>query len=253
QGATAAALLLAHLAGSGPAGAAAAGGEAAVSPASQALRRLKCAILVAGFLPRDPAVAQLLLAGDQASATASAAGGGPAGQGGEGGARLSPVPLLFVTGSSDALVPPDRTAQLYGCFPPARVSTFTHGGAHLVPTCSGDFKTALTAFLDAAAAGGPVPAMHRVASREASLAALQQQQSGQPGPQQGQEAEDVKAAGAQGGGQEPVEEGAGSGMVWEVRVVDSGGAAALTEAAVEREEAVSAPAAVLQDATRVTA
>eukprot|EP00198_Chlamydomonas_reinhardtii_P010043 XP_001699380.1 predicted protein [Chlamydomonas reinhardtii] len=67
-----------------------------------------------GFLPRDPAVAALVQAG------------GP----GVG------VPVLFVSGTSDSLVPPERTAELRACFPPAVCSTFTHGGAHLVPTCS---------------------------------------------------------------------------------------------------------------------
>ncbi|PNW85977.1 hypothetical protein CHLRE_03g201439v5 [Chlamydomonas reinhardtii] len=152
QGATAAALLLAHLAS--PAGAGAAEAGAGAGATEQELRRLKCAVLVAGFLPRDPAVAALVQAG------------GP----GVG------VPVLFVSGTSDSLVPPERTAELRACFPPAVCSTFTHGGAHLVPTCSGEFKSTLVGFLDAAAAaaaaGGPAPPpLHRVASAANTSAA----------------------------------------------------------------------------------
>ncbi len=108
---------------------------------------------VAGFLPRDPVVAQLV----------------------QQGGRLNSVPSLFITGTSDTLVryrltgtcsflvpaqsdyassrwqqaaalrtpclswcvqvPPDRTKQLFDCFDPSAVSTYTHSGAHLVPTC----------------------------------------------------------------------------------------------------------------------
>ncbi|KAG2436656.1 hypothetical protein HXX76_006184 [Chlamydomonas incerta] len=155
QGATAAALLLAHLAA--PGGAAAA----------EQQQRLKCAVLVAGFLPRDPAVAALVQAE------------GP-------GVRL---PLLFVSGTSDSLVPPERTAELRACFPPAVGSTFTHGGAHLVPTCSGEFKSSLVGFLDAAAAaaaaGGPAPApLHRVASA-ANTSAASASAGGVAGPAAG--------------------------------------------------------------------
>lgn len=76
-------------------------------------------------------------------------------------------------------VPPERTQQLAACSPPSLVSWYTHGGAHLVPTCSGEFKAALVDFLEGvrgvtaqrAPAGGrltllnaPAP-MHRVASQ----------------------------------------------------------------------------------------
>ncbi|EFJ40066.1 hypothetical protein VOLCADRAFT_121759 [Volvox carteri f. nagariensis] len=168
QGATAAALLLSHLAATATATATAtaddatfagglkqqveqqqhdgssgdrqnggSGGEPAVASAASPaalLRSLKCAILVAGFLPRDPAVAELVRAGSCSSR----------------------VPLLLVTGTSDSLVPPERTAQLGACFNPATVSSYTHGGAHLVPTCSGQFKSTLVEFLDAAR-GRPGP------------------------------------------------------------------------------------------------
>ncbi|KAG2497705.1 hypothetical protein HYH03_004442 [Edaphochlamys debaryana] len=143
QGATAAALLLADVAGEG--------GD---SGGREAAARLKCAILVAPFLPRDPTVAARVEAGGRAVTT----------------------PLLFVGGTADALVPPERTAALSACFPPSLISTFTHGGAHLVPTCSGDFKAALVAFLDAAASasGAPPAPIHRVASStSASLSASQ--------------------------------------------------------------------------------
>eukprot|EP00195_Chlamydomonas_chlamydogama_P011637 CAMPEP_0202913136 /NCGR_PEP_ID=MMETSP1392-20130828/59652_1 /ASSEMBLY_ACC=CAM_ASM_000868 /TAXON_ID=225041 /ORGANISM="Chlamydomonas chlamydogama, Strain SAG 11-48b" /LENGTH=261 /DNA_ID=CAMNT_0049604281 /DNA_START=140 /DNA_END=925 /DNA_ORIENTATION=+ len=85
----------------------------------------KFAIMVAGFLPRDPSYARILTSARPA------------------------VRSLFVYGTNDALVPPERTQQLIDTFEPSCVNTYVHGGAHLVPTCSGEFKQALVAFLDA--------------------------------------------------------------------------------------------------------
>ncbi|PNH00415.1 Ovarian cancer-associated-like protein 2, partial [Tetrabaena socialis] len=165
QGATAAALLLAHLAEAAPGTGAEATGEAA--PPSGAgplppLPRLKVAILVAGFMPRDTRVAELVRRGGAAAAVGSGL----------------PLPAcLFVTGTTDVLVPSERSLALAACFPPSAVSTLTHGGAHLVPTCSGEFKLTLTAFLDAAAAGGPVPPAHTVQGGASPAAALSASQS----------------------------------------------------------------------------
>ncbi|KAG1662004.1 hypothetical protein FOA52_012175 [Chlamydomonas sp. UWO 241] len=82
------------------------------------------AVLIAGFLPRDPSFCALVTA-----------------------ARPS-VPTLFVYGTSDALVPPTRSQELIAAFDPSTSRVFQHAGAHLSPTCSGAFKTALTDFLD---------------------------------------------------------------------------------------------------------
>ncbi|GLC38996.1 hypothetical protein PLESTB_001773500 [Pleodorina starrii] len=147
QGATAAALLLSHLAAKA-AEEEADSGTSAASTQEASSYRLKCSILVAGFLPRDPAAAALL----------------------QDGGRRNTVPLLFVTGTSDTLVPPESTAKLWECFNPPTVSSYTHGGAHLVPTCSGQFKIAMAAFLENVNG----PASHRVPP--APLHAAQQEQ-----------------------------------------------------------------------------
>lgn len=84
----------------------------------------KFAIMIAGFLPKDPSFAALVLEARPA------------------------IPSLFVYGTADALVPPDRSKQLIEAFDPAHTVVYEHGGAHLVPTCSGAFKQALVTFID---------------------------------------------------------------------------------------------------------
>ena len=58
------------------------------------------------------------------------------------------VPSLFVWGTADELVPAARSKQLAAAFDAAAVRTFEHKGAHMVPSCSGEFKAALVDFLD---------------------------------------------------------------------------------------------------------
>ena len=134
QGATAAALYLAH---------AAAAGEPRGSRG-----QLRLAVLAAGFLPRD------------ASYAAALAVGCPA------------LPTLFVYGEADALVPEERTRGLWEAFAPGAVHRHLHGGAHWVPTCSGNFKQRLLQFFDEAkAAGGWGPGGHGGSSKQAVAAA----------------------------------------------------------------------------------
>ncbi len=45
------------------------------------------------------------------------------------------VPGLFVYGTGDTLVPPERTQMLMETFAEGSASSFVHEGAHLVPTC----------------------------------------------------------------------------------------------------------------------
>lgn len=129
QGATAAALYLAHAGTEEPRrqqGAAGCGWR----------DQLRFAVLIAGFLPRDPSYAAALQRGGQ----------GPA------------VPSLHITGAADALVPAERSDALRACWRSSPADAWVHPGAHMVPTCSGEAKAVVAALLDgvkqAAAAGG---------------------------------------------------------------------------------------------------
>lgn len=84
----------------------------------------KFCIVCAGFLPRDPEYAALLES-----------------------AKVD-VPTLFVMGQSDALIPPARSHALMDTFDQRTADMFEHPGAHMVPTCSGEFKQQMVAFLD---------------------------------------------------------------------------------------------------------
>ncbi|KAL6776435.1 hypothetical protein ACKKBG_A21105 [Auxenochlorella protothecoides x Auxenochlorella symbiontica] len=84
---------------------------------------LRFAVLVSGFLPRDPAVA------------ASLAGPGLA------------LPSLHLMGEADEIIPLDRSEALAQTFSGPRMA-HRHPGRHLVPTCSGAVKEAWLAFLD---------------------------------------------------------------------------------------------------------
>ena len=84
-----------------------------------------CFLSQAGvFLPRDPQYAELMTT-----------------------AAVS-IPTLFVSGTKDQYIPPERTDQLKATFDPECVEQYTHNGGHLMPTCTGDFKQCLQAFLD---------------------------------------------------------------------------------------------------------
>ncbi|GAX85192.1 hypothetical protein CEUSTIGMA_g12610.t1 [Chlamydomonas eustigma] len=93
-------------------------------PELQQSWRPKFAIMISGFLPRDPSFAELVQK-----------------------ARPS-VPSMFVYGTADEMVPPERTQELIAAFDQECSSVYKHAGAHLVPTCSGTFKQALTSFID---------------------------------------------------------------------------------------------------------
>lgn len=75
--------------------------------------QLRAAIIIAGFLPRDESYA------------ATVRSRGPS------------LPCLHVSGAKDTLVPPDRTSELRQCFSQHSTRVYTHPGAHMVPTCSG--------------------------------------------------------------------------------------------------------------------
>ncbi|KAL4448145.1 hypothetical protein ABPG75_005364 [Micractinium tetrahymenae] len=94
-----------------------------------ALAHLRFAVIIAGFMPRD------------ASYAAALQSGAPS------------LPSLHVVGQKDALVPEERSAALWGCFAAGGVHIYRHPGAHMVPTCSGEFKQELQSLLDDAKAG----------------------------------------------------------------------------------------------------
>ena len=84
--------------------AAAAAAEAAVA----AERRLRFAVLIAGFLPRDAGYADALRRGRPV------------------------LPSLHVWGAADALVPEERSRSLMDCFQPGSAEVYQHPGAHMV-------------------------------------------------------------------------------------------------------------------------
>ncbi len=82
----------------------------------------KLAIMISGFLPRHPESAEMLR-------------------------QARPrIPSLFVYGTGDTLVPADRTEAMIETFDAGCRQVFVHDGAHLVPTCSGEYKQALVGF-----------------------------------------------------------------------------------------------------------
>ncbi|KAF8055937.1 dfr1 [Scenedesmus sp. PABB004] len=106
----------------------------------------KFCIAVAGFLPRDPDYAKLL----EDAAT--------------------DVPTLFVMGTADRLIPPARSHALMDTFDQACADLYEHPGAHMVPTCTGEFKARLCDFLDRFRQGGGAAAAS--ASVGSSLSSL---------------------------------------------------------------------------------
>jgi predicted esterase len=119
QGATATALFLAHASNSAsstsPAAIAAAGTD----------KLPKWAVLIGGFMPRDVSYAAVLN-------------------------EAAPIQQrsLHVSGEKDELVPTERSIDLANCFEEKNRVVYRHGGAHMVPTCSGEFKKVMVEFLD---------------------------------------------------------------------------------------------------------
>lgn len=72
---------------------------------------------------------------------------------GSGGHDKIALPTLLVHGEADELVPLERGRQLASSF--LAGSLQVHGGAHCVPTCSGQVKTMLVTFLESVERGGP--------------------------------------------------------------------------------------------------
>lgn len=85
---------------------------------------LRLAVLIGGFLPKDPSYASAISAARPA------------------------VPALMVSGRGDTLVPEERSQALAEAFSEEAVEWYRHPGGHMVPTCSGEFKQALVTFLD---------------------------------------------------------------------------------------------------------
>ena len=85
----------------------------------------KWAVLIGGFMPRDVTYAASI---------------------------RNEAPLeqwsFHVTGEKDELVPTERSLELWSCFEEENRRVYSHGGAHMVPTCSGEFKKAMVEFLD---------------------------------------------------------------------------------------------------------
>lgn len=80
------------------------------------------AIIISGFLPRDPDYANRITA-----------------------SRI-PVRSLHIAGENDELVDMERSKVLWSQF--EHPTIFLHPGAHMVPTCTGDFKRVLKDFLE---------------------------------------------------------------------------------------------------------
>ena len=59
------------------------------------------------------------------------------------------LPVLFVHGSEDELVPLAQGEKLSGSF--SNRTMLIHRGAHYVPACSGEIKQSIVKFLDEAA------------------------------------------------------------------------------------------------------
>lgn len=112
QGATAAALFLAHR-----------------TPQNSTQKSQKesslFGIFIGGFLPRDENFAEAIRA-----------------------AAPLEVRSMHVSGEKDALVPPERSAELWEAFDSEQRSVLRHPGAHMVPTCSGGVKAEFVEFLD---------------------------------------------------------------------------------------------------------
>jgi predicted esterase len=108
QGATATALFLAH-----------------ASRGENSSNIPPWAVLIGGFMPRDARYAAVLK-------------------------ETAPIQQrsLHVTGEKDELVPTERSEELWKCFEDKYRTVYNHGGAHMVPTCSGEFKKAMMEFLD---------------------------------------------------------------------------------------------------------
>lgn len=81
---------------------------------------------MAGFLPRDAAYEKLISNG------------------------IVKTPVLVIMGENDAFVPPARSQQLVNALQGTCQDTqyFVHAGAHMVPTCSGECKQEVCAFID---------------------------------------------------------------------------------------------------------
>lgn len=81
------------------------------------------AVLIGGFLPRDPEVAGALR-GDGSPLRA---------------------PSLHVSGAADELIPRQRSEELASVFEESSAAWFDHPGRHIIPTATGPFKSALQA------------------------------------------------------------------------------------------------------------
>ena len=124
QGATATALFLAHAAQQQRQQQEQQQQSPSTGAASTGAGSLEFAVIIAGFLPRDAEHAGVL-------ETARPA-----------------LRCLHVHGAADALVPHERSAALWECIDAPLRRTYEHGGAHMVPTCSGEFKQQLVDLLD---------------------------------------------------------------------------------------------------------
>ena len=81
---------------------------------------------IAGFLPRDPHWAESIAR------------------------STSAIPVIVIHGEADALIPMNRSEDLQTALQKGNscVKRMSHPGAHMVPSCSHDFKQELQSFLD---------------------------------------------------------------------------------------------------------
>lgn len=121
-----------------------------LAPSSPPLPPLRFAVLVSGFMPRDPALEPLVGTAD-----------GPP-------PLRVPLPSLHVMGEHDELVAAASSRRLSDCF--AGATIHSHEGGHLVPS-SADFRALLKDFVTRQAAATPAAAAPDAAATAAAATA----------------------------------------------------------------------------------
>ena len=119
-----------------------------LAPSSPPLPPLRFAVLVSGFMPRDPALEPLVGTAD-----------GPP-------PLRVPLPSLHVMGEHDQLVAAASSRRLSDCF--AGATIHSHEGGHLVPS-SADFRALLKDFVTRQAAATPAAAAPGAAATAAAV------------------------------------------------------------------------------------
>jgi hypothetical protein len=87
----------------------------------------QCIMCISGFMPRDPVLVRRIEA------------------------NQINVPALHIVGAKDEIIPQDRSKQLAGVCACGERGLLEHPGGHFVPSCSGDIKQQVLAFLESVA------------------------------------------------------------------------------------------------------